>query len=116
MDDVRGVQVAHCADHLVEERTGDGFVEGAELQDLAQVVGSVLEYQTWTVFSLPCFLVNSVLDALVEFDDMGMLQFREDAGLLLKDRGKHLLRVCVVLGGKLDGIELPVKGSQFDSN
>lgn len=47
---------------------------------------------------------------------MRVLQFGEDAGLLVEDGGEHLLGVGVVLGGKLDGVELPIKRSQFDPN
>lgn len=115
VDDVGGVQVAQGAYHLVEERPRDGLVERAELQDLAQVVRSVLEHQPRTGFRLSRLLVGCVLDALVEFDDVRVVELSEYAGLLLEDGGEHLRGVGVVLGGKLDGIQLPVAGGQFDS-
>lgn len=110
------MKVAQRANHLVEQRPCNGLVQRTELQDLAEVVRRVLKHQPRTIFSLPRLLVNAVLDALVKLDDMRMLQLRQNTGLLLEDGAQHLRGVCVILGRKLDGIELSVKRSQLDSN
>lgn len=100
----------------MEESPCNGLVQRTELQDLAEVVRRVLKHQPRSVLSLPRLLVDTILDALMELDDMRMLQLSQNTGLLLEDGAQHLRRVCVILGGKLDGIELPVKRSQLDSN
>jgi hypothetical protein len=99
----------------VKEGAGDGFIEGAKLQDFSQVIGSVFKDEGRASFRTVCFLVGSFFNALVELDDVGMVEFCEYGWLFFEDAVEDLLRVGIALGGELDGVELTILWGQLNS-
>jgi hypothetical protein len=101
--------------HLAEERAGDGLREGSQLQDFAEVVGSIFKNQPISGFLNSFLAVDAVGDGIVESDDVGMGKFLQNGGLLFKNARQNLFGVGIVLGGKLDGKIPAVIRGQFDS-
>jgi len=69
----------------MEKSSGYCFIQRAKLQQLTQVVRCILEDQSRSDLSLVMFFVHAVFYRLVHLDDIGMVQFRKNVGLFLKD-------------------------------
>lgn len=98
----------------MEESASDGLIEGTELQNLSQIMRGILKDESSSGLLLAFLPVDTLLNGIIEFNDVGMAEFLENGGLLVEDVAEELLRISMVLGGELDGKVASVVGCEFD--
>ena len=100
---------------MSEESSGDDFAERTKFQYLTHIIGGVLEDESWSYLSLFLFLIDSLFDDLMKFDDVLMVEFAEEFGFFFEDVFQDLGWVGIVFGGEFNGIVNVIKMGQLNS-